>query len=73
VQAGAGFVQRAGEGLVVRADGLALTTEDLAQAPVATRNGVVVRVADVAEVELSRAPRQVRPAATAMKPCWVPR
>ncbi|WP_049454911.1 efflux RND transporter permease subunit, partial [Stenotrophomonas maltophilia] len=57
VQAGAGFVQRAGEGLVVRADGLALTTEDLAQAPVATRNGVVVRVADVAEVELSRAPR----------------
>ncbi|KAG1434726.1 hypothetical protein G6F56_014210 [Rhizopus delemar] len=57
VQAGAGFVQRAGEGLVGRADGLALTTEDLAQAPVATRNGVVVRVADVAEVELSRAPR----------------
>ena len=57
VQAGAGFVQRAGEGLVVRADGLALTTDDLAQAPVATRNGVVVRVSDVAEVELSRAPR----------------
>ena len=57
VQAGAGFVQRAGEGLVVRADGLALTTDDLAQAPVATRNGVVVRVADVATVELSRAPR----------------
>jgi len=55
VQAGAGFVQRAGEGLVVRADGLALTTDDLAQAPVATRNGVVVR--DVAEVALSRAPR----------------
>ncbi len=57
VQAGAGFVQRAGEGLVVRADGLALTTDDLAHAPVATRNGVVVRVADVAEVALSRAPR----------------
>ncbi|MGW8175836.1 MAG: efflux RND transporter permease subunit [Stenotrophomonas sp.] len=33
VQAGAGFVQRAGEGLVVRADGLALTTDDLAQSP----------------------------------------
>ncbi|MGE8260024.1 MAG: efflux RND transporter permease subunit, partial [Stenotrophomonas sp.] len=57
VQAGAGFVQRAGEGLVVRADGLALTTDDLAQAPVTTRNGMVVRVADVAEVALSRAPR----------------
>ncbi|MCL7714516.1 efflux RND transporter permease subunit [Stenotrophomonas mori] len=57
VQAGAGFVQRAGEGLVVRADGLALTTDDLAQAPVATRDGVVVRVADVADVALGRAPR----------------
>ncbi|EQM88003.1 MULTISPECIES: efflux RND transporter permease subunit [Stenotrophomonas] len=57
VQAGAGFVQRAGEGLVVRADGLALTTSDLAQSPVATKDGVVIRVADVAKVELSRAPR----------------
>ncbi|MET0549588.1 MAG: CusA/CzcA family heavy metal efflux RND transporter [Xanthomonas sp.] len=57
VQAGAGFVQRAGEGLVVRADGLALSADDLAQAPVAIRNGIVVRVADVAEVAPSRAPR----------------
>ncbi|MBB5886186.1 CusA/CzcA family heavy metal efflux RND transporter [Xanthomonas sp. LMG 8992] len=57
VQAGAGFVQRAGEGLVVRADGLALTADDLAQAPVAIRNGIVVRVADVADVAPSRAPR----------------
>jgi len=57
VQAGAGFVQRAGEGLVVRADGLARTTDDLAQAPVAIRNGAVVRVADVADVALGRAPR----------------
>lgn len=57
VQAGAGFVQRAGEGLVVRADGLALGADDLAQAPVATRNGVVVLVADVAEVASGRAPR----------------
>jgi len=57
VQAGAGFVQRAGEGLVVRADGLALTTDDLAQSPVATKDGVVIRVADVAEVGLGRAPR----------------
>ncbi|CAM4430407.1 CusA/CzcA family heavy metal efflux RND transporter [Stenotrophomonas lactitubi] len=57
VQAGAGFVQRAGEGLVVRADGLALTTADLAQSPVATKAGVVIRVSDVADVELSRSPR----------------
>ncbi|MDV0438448.1 efflux RND transporter permease subunit [Xanthomonas sacchari] len=57
VQAGAGFVQRAGEGLVVRADGLALSADDLAQAPVAIRNGIVVRVVDVAEVASGRAPR----------------
>lgn len=57
VQAGAGFVQRAGEGLIVRADALAQTIDDLAQAPVATRNGVVVRVSDVASVGLGQAPR----------------
>jgi cobalt-zinc-cadmium resistance protein CzcA len=57
VQAGAGFIQRAGEGLIVRADALAQTLDDLAEAPVARRNGLVVRVADVARVGLGRAPR----------------
>lgn len=57
VQAGAGFIQRGGEGLVVRADALAETVEDLAQAPVANRAGLVVRVADVATVEIGQAPR----------------
>ncbi|WP_394002578.1 efflux RND transporter permease subunit [Luteimonas sp. WGS1318] len=57
VQAGAGFVQRAGEGLIVRADALAQTVDDLAQAPVTNRAGLVVRVADVARVELGQAPR----------------
>jgi cobalt-zinc-cadmium resistance protein CzcA len=37
VQAGAGFIQRAGEGLIVRTDALAQTVDDLAQAPVANR------------------------------------
>ena len=57
VQAGAGFVQRAGEGLIVRADALAQTVDDLAQSPVANRGGVVIRVSDVASVELGQAPR----------------
>mgnify|MGYP001412470948 CR=1 FL=1 len=57
VQAGAGFVQRAGEGLIVRADALAETVDDLAQAPVANRDGLVIRVSDVASVELGQAPR----------------
>jgi cobalt-zinc-cadmium resistance protein CzcA len=56
-QAGAGYVQRAGEALVVRTDALATTVEDLAQAPVVNRGGLVVRVADVATVEIGQAPR----------------
>lgn len=56
-QAGAGFVQRSGEALTVRADALAATLDDLAQAPVVNRGGLVVRVADVATVEIGRAPR----------------
>lgn len=56
-QAGAGYVQRAGEALTVRTDALATSVTDLAQAPVTNRNGLVVRVADVATVEIGRAPR----------------
>lgn len=57
VQVGAGFIQRSGEGLVVRADALAETMEDLSLAPVTNRAGLVVRVADVATVEIGQAPR----------------
>ena len=56
-QAGAGYVQRSGEALTVRTDALAQTIPDLAQAPVVNRNGLVVRVADVATVEVGQAPR----------------
>src|SRR5690606_17570 len=49
--------QRAGEGLIVRADALAQTVDDLAQAPVANRDGLVIRVADVASVGIGQAPR----------------
>ena len=49
-QAGAGYVQRGGEALTS-------TVEDLAQAPVVNRSGLVVRVADVATVEIGQAPR----------------
>ena len=56
-QAGAGYVQRGGEALTVRTDALASTVEDPAQAPVVNRGGLVVRVADVASVEVGQAPR----------------
>lgn len=57
VQAGAGFIERAGEGIVVRIDALARTTQDLEQAPVTRLEGMVVRVGDVAEVAIGQAPR----------------
>ncbi|MNX42198.1 Nickel and cobalt resistance protein CnrA [compost metagenome] len=41
----------------MRTGALASTVEDLAQAPVINRGGLVVRVADVATVEIGQAPR----------------
>jgi len=55
--AGAGYVSRAGEAYVVRADARLRTREELAQTPVLTRGGRLVRVMDVAVVESGRAPR----------------
>jgi cobalt-zinc-cadmium resistance protein CzcA len=55
--AGAGYVSRGGEAFVVRADARVTSLADLASAPVTNRNGLVVRVSDVAQVELGQAVR----------------
>ncbi|RJF91390.1 efflux RND transporter permease subunit [Sphingomonas cavernae] len=55
--AGAGYVSRAGEAYVVRADARIRTVEELAQTPILNRGGQVIRVSDVARVEIGRAPR----------------
>ena len=55
--AGAGYVNRAGEAYIVRADARVRTLEELAQTPILNRGGQVIRVADVAKVEIGRAPR----------------
>ena len=55
--AGAGYVNRAGEAYIVRADARLKSLEDLAQTPILNRNGQVIRVSDVAVVEMGRAPR----------------
>jgi cobalt-zinc-cadmium resistance protein CzcA len=55
--AGAGYISRGGEALVVRADARVTSLQDLAAAPVTTRKGLVVRVSDVASVELGQAVR----------------
>lgn len=55
--AGAGYITRAGEAYIVRADARVRTLEELAQTPLARRGGQVVRVADVASVRIGQAPR----------------
>ena len=55
--AGAGYVNRAGEAYIVRADARLKGLEDLAQTPILNRSGQVIRVSDVATVEIGRAPR----------------
>ncbi|MDQ8028716.1 MAG: CusA/CzcA family heavy metal efflux RND transporter [Brevundimonas sp.] len=55
--AGAGYVNKAGEAWIVRADARIRTLDELAATPILNRNGQVVRVSDVAVVEIGRAPR----------------
>jgi heavy metal efflux system protein len=55
--AGAGYVSRSGEAYIVRADARIRNMEELAQTPVVTRDGQVIRVMDLAVVEPGRAPR----------------
>ena len=47
---GAGYVERGGEQILIRVPGQAAGEADLAQIVIATRGGVPIRVADVAEV-----------------------
>jgi len=49
---GAGYVERYGEQLLLRSEGQAKTVADLEAIVVANRNGVPVRVADIADVAL---------------------
>jgi len=55
--AGAGYVNRAGEAYIVRADARVKSLQELAQTPILNRGGQVIRVSDVAKVEIGRAPR----------------
>jgi cobalt-zinc-cadmium resistance protein CzcA len=54
VSRGAGYIERNGEGLVVRSGGRLETIDDIRRVVVATRNGVPVRVGDIAEVGVGR-------------------
>ncbi len=50
---GAGYAERSGEQVLIRVPGQATGTTDLAQIIVANRDGVPIRVADVADVTIS--------------------
>ncbi len=49
---GAGYVERGGEQILIRVPGQAANEADLSQIIVATRGGVPIRIADVAEVTI---------------------
>ncbi|HWU85270.1 MAG TPA: CusA/CzcA family heavy metal efflux RND transporter, partial [Rhodocyclaceae bacterium] len=51
---GAGYIERSGEQYLIRVPGQAKTLDDLGNIVVATRNGVPVRIRDVAEVLIGK-------------------
>lgn len=54
VSRGAGYIERNGEGFVVRSGGRIETPEDIRKVVIATRGGTPVRIADVADVAIGR-------------------
>jgi cobalt-zinc-cadmium resistance protein CzcA len=54
VSRGAGYIERNGEGFVVRSGGRIETPEDIRNVVIATRGGTPVRISDVAEVAIGR-------------------
>lgn len=54
VSRGAGYIERNGEGYVVRSGGRLENADDISRVVVASRNGVPVRVKDIAEVGVGR-------------------
>lgn len=54
---GAGYIEKGGEGIVVRSSGRARSVEDLAAISVSSPGGAPIRVSDVARVRLGQEPR----------------
>lgn len=54
VNRGAGYLERNGEGIIVRSIGRLKNTDDIGEVVVATRSGVPVRVRDIAEISVGR-------------------
>ena len=56
-QSGAGYINKNGEALIVRADGIAKNTQDIANAPIKSPAGVVLKIGDIANVTLGQETR----------------
>lgn len=56
-QSGAGFIEKNGEALIVRADGKAQNVYDLSEVPVRNQNGMILKVGDIADVLIGPATR----------------
>ena len=65
---GAGYIERNGQQLLVRAPGQLATIGDIEQVVIANRNGAPVKVSDVAEVAIGKELPPAPPLATARKP-----
>jgi len=58
VSIGAGYIERGGEGIVVRAPGRLSSTAEMEQVAITVREGVPILLRDVARVQTGPAPRQ---------------
>lgn len=56
-QSGAGYIQKSGEAIIVRADGIARSITDLADAPIKSNNGMILKIGDIANVAFGSSPR----------------
>jgi len=54
VSRGAGYVERNGEGLVVRSGGRLETVDDIRNVVAATRNGMPIRIGEIADIGIGR-------------------
>jgi cobalt-zinc-cadmium resistance protein CzcA len=67
---GAGYIERNGEQLLIRAPGQVASAEDIANIVISSVDGTPIRISDVAEVASAASCARARPPKTAAKWCW---
>lgn len=67
---GAGYIERSGEQLLIRAPGQLASIDDIANIVITSSDGTPIRVRNVAQVEIGRELRTAPPRKTAVKSYW---